>query len=127
MKKTTQKQEFNRKEVIEELRKNNVIINDNISDYVLKKQANDFGRNFEIRLNDDELTSLNDSAKIVVMRECFLTLEITKNEGVYNINVVNDFSVFEPKQKEVSKRKQLEQENEYLKEMIKQLQAKVKA
>ena len=123
----TTKKEFTREELLNFLKNKNVIINNNISDYVLKKQVNDFNRNFEIKLNEEEMASLNESAKIVVMRECYITLEITKKDGVYNVDIKNNFSVFEPKEKELNKRKQLEEENAQLKEMIKQLQAKVKA
>lgn len=127
MKKETKKQELTRNEMLEILKSNNLVVSESVSDYVLKKQVNEFSKSFDIRLNEEELTSLNANSKIVVMREYYLTFEIVKNENEYDINVLNEFSIFAPKEKEISKRKQLEEENAQLKEMIKQLQAQVKA
>lgn len=127
MKKTTQKQEMKKEEMITFLKSKNLIVSESASDYVLKKQVSDFARDFDIRLNEEEISSLSKNSKIVVMREYYLTFEIVKTDNDYTINVLNDFSVFEPKLKELSKRKQLEEENASLREMIKQLQSQVKA
>lgn len=128
MKKTIKKEE-----ILKELERlsitDNLVFSSDLSDFNLNKIYSNYRQNVNIRLNEQETKALNEQHKIVLVRECILTFEIVKNEDVVNVECVNDFGAFEKVEKValLSEKKKLQEENENLKEMIKQLQAKLKA
>ena len=126
MKKTTQKQEI-MKELERLSASENLVFSPELSDFNLNKIYSNYKQCVNVRLNDNETTALNKTNKIVLVRECILTFEIVKTENSVSVKCLNDFSVFTPKEKEISKRRQLEEENATLREMIKMLQSQVKA
>lgn len=128
MKKTTNKQQI-LKELENLSASENLVFSPELSDFNINKIFTNYKQDVCIRLNEHETKALNEKKQIVLVRECVLTFEISKEENEVNVKCLNNFGAFEKVEKValLSEKKRLQDENAYLKEMIKQLQAKVKA